>query len=105
MLCLQKQPRVPEKWSKLVFVLPVPPVCPWCFIGKRRLEKAIRAVKSTDPDVNFEVGVRVDVWGGWDGASRDSLPVQGVPTQPVVGQLFPQRMSDLDPSCPAVCGR
>lgn len=46
-------------------------VCPWCFIGKRRLEKAIRAVKSTDPDVNFEVK--------WEPYFLDpSLPKEGI---------------------------
>ncbi|KAI9313727.1 thioredoxin-like protein [Dichotomocladium elegans] len=30
-------------------------VCPWCFIGKRRLEKAMDQFKSTHPNVIFDV--------------------------------------------------
>ncbi|KAI8877827.1 thioredoxin-like protein [Backusella circina FSU 941] len=30
-------------------------VCPWCFIGKRRLETAIKTFKETHPDVTFEI--------------------------------------------------
>ncbi|KAI9026605.1 thioredoxin-like protein [Phycomyces nitens] len=29
--------------------------CPWCFIGKRRMETAIRNTKATNPNVEFEV--------------------------------------------------
>ncbi|KAI8096364.1 thioredoxin-like protein [Halteromyces radiatus] len=29
--------------------------CPWCFIGKRRLEKAIEIFKTTHPGTTFEV--------------------------------------------------
>ncbi|KAL0095004.1 thioredoxin-like protein [Phycomyces blakesleeanus] len=29
--------------------------CPWCFIGKRRMEAAIRNTKATNPNVEFEV--------------------------------------------------
>jgi predicted DsbA family dithiol-disulfide isomerase len=28
---------------------------PWCYIGKRRLEKAMAAVKAAHPDVAFSV--------------------------------------------------
>ncbi|CDH54583.1 dsba oxidoreductase [Lichtheimia corymbifera JMRC:FSU:9682] len=30
-------------------------ICPWCFIGKRRLEKAMRQFTSTHPNVSFDV--------------------------------------------------
>ncbi|KAG0222147.1 hypothetical protein BGW42_006855 [Actinomortierella wolfii] len=30
-------------------------VCPWCYIGKRRLEKAIDLVKQKHPDANFKI--------------------------------------------------
>ena len=30
-------------------------VCPWCFIGKRRLEKGIAALKAENPGVEIEV--------------------------------------------------
>ncbi|KAI8148871.1 thioredoxin-like protein [Fennellomyces sp. T-0311] len=30
-------------------------VCPWCFVGKRRLEKAIAQFQSTNPNVSFDI--------------------------------------------------
>ncbi|KAI9499635.1 thioredoxin-like protein [Zychaea mexicana] len=30
-------------------------ICPWCFIGKRRLEKAIEQFQSTNPNVSFDI--------------------------------------------------
>ncbi|KAG2225840.1 hypothetical protein INT45_007084 [Circinella minor] len=30
-------------------------VCPWCFVGKRRLEKAIAQFKSTNPNISFDI--------------------------------------------------
>ncbi|KAF7726238.1 hypothetical protein EC973_008948 [Apophysomyces ossiformis] len=30
-------------------------VCPWCFIGKRRLDKAIEQFKTTNPNTEFEI--------------------------------------------------
>jgi predicted DsbA family dithiol-disulfide isomerase len=30
-------------------------VCPWCYIGKRRLEAAIARLHETDPDLPFEI--------------------------------------------------
>ncbi|CAO3684626.1 unnamed protein product [Rhizopus stolonifer] len=30
-------------------------VCPWCFIGKRRLDKAVDAFKAANSDVSFQV--------------------------------------------------
>ncbi|KAI7869339.1 DSBA-like thioredoxin domain-containing protein [Spinellus fusiger] len=30
-------------------------ICPWCFIGKRRMEKAIHQIKSVYPNVEFNV--------------------------------------------------
>lgn len=30
-------------------------VCPWSYIGKKNLDKAIEAYKEQHPDVNFEV--------------------------------------------------
>ncbi|KAK9768511.1 hypothetical protein K7432_000789 [Basidiobolus ranarum] len=30
-------------------------VCPWCFVGKRKLEKAIAQVRESDPEVQVEV--------------------------------------------------
>ncbi|KAI9202052.1 DSBA-like thioredoxin domain-containing protein [Polychytrium aggregatum] len=30
-------------------------VCPWCFIGKRRLEKAIQIARAKDPNVQFDI--------------------------------------------------
>ncbi|KAI7887892.1 thioredoxin-like protein [Mucor mucedo] len=30
-------------------------VCPWCFIGKRRLEKAVGQVKQNHPEVQFQI--------------------------------------------------
>jgi predicted DsbA family dithiol-disulfide isomerase len=30
-------------------------VCPWCYIGKRRLEAAIAQMRETEPDLPFEV--------------------------------------------------
>ena len=30
-------------------------VCPWCYIGKRRLEAAIAQLRETEPDLPFEI--------------------------------------------------
>jgi predicted DsbA family dithiol-disulfide isomerase len=30
-------------------------VCPWCFIGKRRLEKGVAAIKAANPEVNIKI--------------------------------------------------
>ncbi|KAI7856919.1 DSBA-like thioredoxin domain-containing protein [Circinella umbellata] len=30
-------------------------VCPWCFVGKRRLERAITQFKSTNPNISFDI--------------------------------------------------
>lgn len=30
-------------------------ICPWCFVGKRRLEKALQAVSAAHPGASFEV--------------------------------------------------
>ena len=30
-------------------------VCPWCYIGKRRLEAAIAQLRASDPDLPFEI--------------------------------------------------
>ncbi|KAL0483431.1 hypothetical protein AKO1_014766 [Acrasis kona] len=30
-------------------------ICPWCFVGKRRLESAIEEYKSLNPEASFEV--------------------------------------------------
>ena len=33
-------------------------VCPWCFIGKRRLEEALRRLPAADPGIAVEVAWR-----------------------------------------------
>src|SRR5512139_1033272 len=33
-------------------------VCPWCFIGKRRLEEALRRLQAADPGISVEVAWR-----------------------------------------------
>ncbi|BFZ61117.1 hypothetical protein YB2330_002175 [Saitoella coloradoensis] len=30
-------------------------ICPWCYIGKRRLERAIASYRLTNPDINFSI--------------------------------------------------
>ncbi|CAO3675303.1 unnamed protein product [Umbelopsis vinacea] len=30
-------------------------ICPWCFVGKRRLEKAIKSYQTTNPDAKFDI--------------------------------------------------
>src|SRR5207248_11632543 len=42
-------------------------VCPWCFIGKRRLEKAI----ALRPDIRVEVRFRPDFLNPW--VPRDAI--------------------------------
>lgn len=33
-------------------------ICPWCFIGKRRFEKALAAFKAQSPDTDIQIGWR-----------------------------------------------
>ncbi|VVQ24130.1 DsbA family protein [Pseudomonas fluorescens] len=47
-------------------------ICPWCLIGKRQLERALMALRSSHPDVELELA--------WHGVQLlPHLPAQGVP--------------------------
>jgi predicted DsbA family dithiol-disulfide isomerase len=45
----------PQSANEMVIDVWSDVVCPWCFIGKRRLEKGIAQIQSAHPDVNVKV--------------------------------------------------
>lgn len=56
-------------------------VCPWCWIGDRRLFRAIEAIRATDPDVVIDVA--------WHPFQLDpTVPAEGRPWSDVVDAKF-----------------
>ena len=45
----------PQSSNEMVIDVWSDVVCPWCFIGKRRLEKGIAEIQLANPDVNVKV--------------------------------------------------
>ena len=58
-------------------------VCPWCFIGKRRLEKAI----ALNPDIPLEVHYRPYFLNDW-------IPREGIPREEYLTTKFGQFAPD-----------
>lgn len=56
-------------------------VCPWCWIGDRRLFRAVDAIRATDPDVEIDVT--------WHAFQLDpTVPAEGRPWSEVVESKF-----------------
>ena len=56
-------------------------VCPWCWIGDRRLFRAVEAIRATDPDVGIDVT--------WHPFQLDpTVPADGRPWSEVVEHKF-----------------
>ena len=65
-------------------------VCPWCFIGKRRLEAALRELKSERPDVAPRIR-----WLPY--FLNPDTPVEGEPYRPFLERKFggPEKLAQL----------
>ena len=56
-------------------------VCPWCYIGKRRLEAALAQLRESNPDLPFEIR-----WHPFQ--LNPDLPADGMPRASYVARKF-----------------
>ncbi len=56
-------------------------ICPWCFIGKRRFEKALAAFKAKAPDTDIQIG-----WRPFQ--LNPDMPAGGIGRQDYLSQKF-----------------
>lgn len=64
-------------------------ICPWCFLGKRRLEKAISKIQAVRPDIEFAVHWRPYML-------NPELPARGVAKQQSYLKRFRGNQDRLD---------
>ena len=74
-------------------------VCPWCYIGKRRLEAAIAQMLESEPDLTFEVR-----WHPFQ--LNPGLPGEGVDRKAYLEAKFggPERAKQVESKWDAVVG-
>lgn len=63
-------------------------VCPWCFIGKRRLEQALQLLAAQEPDTKIEV-----VWRPFE--LNPQLPAEGMERSRYLELKFGNRAPDI----------
>jgi len=63
-------------------------VCPWCFIGKRRLEQALHLLAAQEPDTKIEV-----VWRPFE--LNPQLPAEGMERSRYLELKFGNRAPDI----------
>jgi predicted DsbA family dithiol-disulfide isomerase len=63
-------------------------VCPWCFIGKRKLERALSSLRTAEP--------ALDVTTRWHAFQLNpDLPAEGIPRRDYLARKFGARSADI----------
>ena len=63
-------------------------VCPWCLIGKRRLERALELLRQASPQAEVEV-----IWRAFQ--LNPELPLEGVERSEYLARKFGSRTQDI----------
>ena len=63
-------------------------VCPWCFIGKRRLERALELLRQASPQAEVEV-----IWHPFQ--LNPELPLEGIERSEYLARKFGSRAQDI----------